>query len=86
MNMKTVYETTGTCSKAIELDVDDATGVINSVQFIGGCAGNTAGISQLVRGMKAEDVISRLEGVRCGMKPTSCPDQLAHALRQMLTK
>ena len=84
--MKTVYETTGTCSKAIELDVDDATGVINSVQFIGGCAGNTAGISQLVRGMKAEDVISRLEGVRCGMKPTSCPDQLAHALRQMLTK
>lgn len=62
--MKTIYETKGTCSKAIELDVDDATGIINSVQFIGGCAGNTTGISQLVRGMKAEDVISKLEGVR----------------------
>ena len=84
--MKTIYETTGTCSKAIELDVDDATGIINSVQFIGGCAGNTTGISQLVRGMKAEDVISKLEGVRCGVKPTSCPDQLAHALRQALAK
>ncbi len=84
--MKTIYETRGTCSKAIELDVDDATGIINSVQFIGGCAGNTTGISQLVRGMKAEDVISKLEGVRCGVKPTSCPDQLAHALRQALAK
>ena len=84
--MKTIYETKGTCSKAIELDVDDATGIIISVQFIGGCAGNTTGISQLVRGMKAEDVISKLEGVRCGVKPTSCPDQLAHALRQALAK
>ena len=84
--MKTIYETKGTCSKAIELDVDVATGIINSVQFIGGCAGNTTGISQLVRGMKAEDVISKLEGVRCGVKPTSCPDQLAHALRQALAK
>lgn len=84
--MKTIYETKGTCSKAIELDVDDATGIINSVQFIGGCAGNTTGISQLVRGMKTEDVISKLEGVRCGVKPTSCPDQLAHALRQALAK
>lgn len=84
--MKTIYETKGTCSKAIELDVDDATGIINSVQFIGGCAGNTTGISQLVRGMKAEDVISKLEGVRCGVKPTSCPDQLAHALRQAVAK
>ena len=84
--MKTIYETKGTCSKAIELDVDDATGIINSVQFIGGCAGNTTGISQLVRGMKAEDVISKLEGIRCGMKPTSCPDQLANALRQVISK
>ena len=84
--MKTICETKGTCSKAIELDVDDATGIINSVQFIGGCAGNTTGISQLVRGMKAEDVLSKLEGVRCGVKPTSCPDQLAHALRQALAK
>lgn len=84
--MKTTYETQGTCSKAIELDVDDATGIINSIQFIGGCAGNTAGLSQLVRGMKVEDVINRLGGVRCGMKQTSCPDQLANALRQAMRK
>lgn len=84
--MKTIYETKGTCSKAIALDVDEATGVINEIQFIGGCAGNTTGIAQLVRGMKAEDVIGRLEGVRCGMKPTSCPDQLAVALRQIINK
>lgn len=84
--MKTIYETTGTCSKAIVLDVDDATGIINSVQFIGGCAGNTTGIAQLVRGQKAEDIINKLEGVTCGMKPTSCPDQLARALRQALSK
>ncbi len=82
--MKTVYETTGTCSKAIVLDVDDATGIINSVQFIGGCPGNTVGVAQLVRGQKVDDVISKLEGIRCGTKPTSCPDQLAHALRQAL--
>lgn len=84
--MKKVFPTEGTCSKAIEIDVDEATGTINSVQFIGGCAGNTGGISQLVRGMKVEDVISRLEGVRCGLKPTSCPDQLANALRQAMNK
>ena len=84
--MRAVYETTGTCSKAIELDVDDATGIINSVQFIGGCPGNTTGVSQLVRGQKAEDVINKLEGIRCGAKKTSCPDQLATALRQMLSK
>lgn len=81
--MKTVYQTTGTCSKAIELDVDDATRTVNSVRFVGGCPGNTIGIAQLVRGMKVEDVISKLEGIRCGVKPTSCPDQLATALRQM---
>lgn len=82
--MKTVYETKGTCSKAIELDVDDATGIINSVQFVGGCPGNTVGVAQLVQGQKAEDVIGKLEGITCGMKPTSCPDQLARALRQCL--
>jgi uncharacterized protein (TIGR03905 family) len=51
---------------------------------VGGCAGNTTGISQLVRGMKPNDVIARLDGVRCGMKPTSCPDQLCHALREIV--
>lgn len=82
--MKTIYETKGTCSKAIELDIDEATGVINSVQFLGGCPGNTLGVAQLVKGQKVEDVISKLEGITCGVKPTSCPDQLAHALRQVM--
>jgi len=84
--MKTVFETQGTCSKAIMIDVDDATGVINGIQFVGGCAGNTLGIASLVKGQKAEDVISRLEGITCGFKSTSCPDQLAKALKQIIAK
>lgn len=84
--MKTVFETQGTCAKAIAIDIDDATGTVNEVKFLGGCAGNTSGIASLVRGMKAEDVISRLQGIQCGMKGTSCPDQLAKALRQSLQK
>ncbi|MGM9713014.1 MAG: TIGR03905 family TSCPD domain-containing protein [Prevotella sp.] len=81
--MKTLfYPTTGTCSKQINIDVDD-NGVISNVEFIGGCHGNQQGISSLVRGMKAEDVIKRLEGIRCGYKSTSCPDQLAQALRKI---
>ncbi len=84
--MQTIFETHGTCAKAIMIDVDDATGTINNIQFMGGCNGNTSGISSLVRGMKAEDVISRLEGIRCGIKNTSCPDQLAQALRQIIKK
>ena len=82
--MKTVYETQGTCSKAIELDIDEQTGVINDVHFVGGCPGNTVGVATLVRGQKASDVISMLEGIRCGARPTSCPDQLARALRQAM--
>lgn len=81
--MKTVYETQGTCSRAIMIDYDEQTGVVNEIQFVGGCNGNTKGIASLVKGMKAEDVIARLEGVTCGMKPTSCPDQLAQALKQI---
>lgn len=81
--MKTVYETTGTCAKAIAIDVDETTGVINEVQFIGGCHGNTQGIASLVKGQKTQDVIARLKGIRCGMKPTSCPDQLAKALETL---
>ena len=80
--MKGSYQTVGTCSKRIDYEVED--GVIKSVKFIGGCAGNTLGISKLVQGMKVEDVISRLEGTRCREKPTSCPDQLAHALKETL--
>lgn len=81
--MKKIYRTSGTCSMAIEIDVDDNR-VIKSVQFIGGCNGNTQGIAALVEGQKAEDVISRLEGIRCGGRPTSCPDQLAKALKEFL--
>lgn len=84
--MKKIFETQGTCSKAIMMDVDEQTGVINEIQFVGGCAGNTSGIASLVRGQKAEDVIARLEGIRCGMKNTSCPDQLARALREVAAK
>ncbi|MDY3918678.1 MAG: TIGR03905 family TSCPD domain-containing protein [Candidatus Limivivens sp.] len=79
-----VYKTSGTCAQAIEFELDGD--VIKEVQFIGGCSGNTQGVAALVKGMKAEDAISRLEGIRCGYKPTSCPDQLAKALKQALGK
>ncbi|MBO7376627.1 MAG: TIGR03905 family TSCPD domain-containing protein [Clostridia bacterium] len=80
MNKITDYKTHGTCSRAIRVETDDD-GVIVSVSFDGGCNGNTKGISSLVRGMKAEEAIERLEGIRCGFKSTSCPDQLAKALK-----
>ena len=80
--MKKVYQTQGTCSKFIEFDVED--GVVNDVVFYGGCNGNLQGIARLVKGMKVDDVISRLEGINCGGKGTSCPDQLAKALREQI--
>ena len=83
--MKTVFETKGTCSKAIILDIDEQAGIVNDVDFVGGCPGNTVGVATLVRGQKVADVITKLEGIKCGMKPTSCPDQLAHALRQAIS-
>lgn len=76
------YQTHGTCSKFINISVDDE-GHVEQVQFIGGCDGNAKGICSLVRGMKAADVKERLQGIRCGNKLTSCPDQLATALQQM---
>ena len=76
--MKSVYYTQGTCCKLIELDVEG--GIVKSVHFVGGCHGNLQGISCLVQGMKVEDVMNRLDGIRCGMKSTSCPDQLCRAL------
>lgn len=78
------YKTEGTCSQQINFELEN--GVIKSVEFIGGCPGNLQGITNLVTGMKAEDVISRCEGVQCGYKPTSCPDQLARALKLALEK
>ncbi|MGM9643415.1 MAG: TIGR03905 family TSCPD domain-containing protein [Eubacteriales bacterium] len=75
------YTTKGTCSRAIEVEVDDNS-VITSVRFIGGCSGNTQGVAALVKGMTVEEAIARLEGIKCGLRPTSCPDQLAKALKQ----
>lgn len=77
-----VYKTSGTCSSAIDVEVKD--GIIESVKFTGGCNGNLQGISSLVTGMTAEDAIKKLKGIRCGMKSTSCPDQLAKALESMI--
>ena len=84
--MKTIsYRTKGTCSREIQVTLDDA-GIIEEVTFVGGCSGNTAGISRLVVGMPAEEAIRRVKGVKCGMKSTSCPDQLALALEECLAK
>ena len=76
------YNTSGVCSRKIILDVED--GVVTDCKFVGGCHGNTNGIMALVKGMKVEDVIARLKGIKCGFKATSCPDQLAKALEQTL--
>lgn len=76
------YTTTGTCSRQIDIETDGD--IIRRVTFTGGCHGNTQGIAALVRGMKVEEAIARLEGIDCRGKGTSCPDQLARALRGML--
>ena len=75
------YQTKGVCSTSIDIEVED--GVIKFVEFFGGCNGNLQGISALVEGMKVDDAISRLKGIRCGFKTTSCPDQLPRALEQI---
>ena len=74
------YQTHGVCARRIDVDVED--GVIKAVKFHGGCAGNTQGVAALLVGMTVEDAIARLTGIRCGFKPTSCPDQLAKALAE----
>ncbi len=78
-----VYPTPGPCSRFIQVGLDDE-GRICQCRFEGGCDGNTKGLSQLVLGMKPQDVITRLDGIRCGMKRTSCPDQLCRALEQLM--
>lgn len=78
------YKTHGTCSRKITIDLED--GIVKSVAFQGGCNGNTKGISRLVEGMRAEDVIRRTEGVDCNGRGTSCPDQLAQALKEALAQ
>lgn len=81
--MKYTYYTQGTCSSQIDFELDEQ-GLIRDVQFTGGCHGNLQGISVLLRGMKAADAIAKLQGIRCGYKNTSCPDQLANGLRLAL--
>ena len=76
-----IYYTSGTCSQAILTEIDGQT--ITRVQFVGGCSGNTQGIAALVVGMNVDEAISRLEGINCGGRGTSCPDQLAKALRKI---
>ena len=78
--MKITYSPKGVCSKLMDIDVED--GKIESVKVTGGCSGNLQGISSLLKGMDVDEAISRMEGIRCGVKATSCPDQIAQALKQ----
>ena len=82
--MQYEYKTSGTCSQRILFEIEE--GKVKNVTFLGGCNGNLKGIGSLVEGMDAQEVISRLEGTTCGMKSTSCPDQLAKALKQALAE
>ena len=77
--MEIHYTPKGVCSRQIDIVVED--GVIQSVQVVGGCHGNLQGISSLLRGMSVDEAVRRMEGIRCGNKPTSCPDQIAQALK-----
>ena len=77
-----VYKTKGTCSTQIDIDVED--GIIRHVSFTNGCNGNLQGVSRLVEGMKGEDAIAKLRGIRCGSKSTSCPDQLSYAIEEAM--
>ena len=77
--MTYTFQPRGVCSRAFTIQVED--GVIQSVQVVGGCHGNLQGISSLLRGMSVDEAVRRMEGIRCGNKPTSCPDQIAQALK-----
>lgn len=79
--MKVCYKTQGTCSSLIEVEVEN--GIVTDIHFTGGCNGNLQGISSLVKGMAVDEIIARLEGICCGSRPTSCPDQLCKALRSL---
>ena len=83
--MTYTFQPQGVCSRAMMVEVDEQ-GVIQEMQVLGGCNGNLQGISRLVEGMKAEDAIARMEGTTCGRKPTSCPDQIAQALKGALAE
>ena len=74
------YKTKGVCSREINFEVED--NKVKNVQFVGGCSGNTQGVARLIDGMDIDEAISRIEGIQCGFRPTSCPDQLAKALKE----
>ncbi len=76
----TTYFPSGVCSRQMDVELDN--GIVKKVRITGGCNGNLQGISRLVEGMRAEDAIERMRGIRCGMRPTSCPDQLSKAIEQ----
>ena len=78
------YKTNGVCSRLINFDIVD--NKVKNVEFIGGCAGNAQGVARLIEGMDVNEAIRRMEGIRCGARKTSCPDQLARALREALAK
>lgn len=78
------YRTKGTCSTKITFDIND--GIVSNIKFTGGCNGNLKGIAQLADGMKADDIIAKIKGIRCGFKSTSCPDQLASAIENALNE
>ena len=77
--MKYTYNTSGTCSKSITFNVEN--GIVTDIEFFGGCNGNLKGIAALCEGLTVDEIIERLEGIKCGFKPTSCPDQFAKALK-----
>lgn len=80
------YSPNGVCSTAMIFDIDENTNVVNDLKVINGCNGNLKGISSLIKGMKIDDIISKLEGIPCGFKSTSCPDQIAKALKEYKEK
>ena len=80
--MTYIFKTKGVCAREIEITVED--NIVKNVKFLGGCAGNTKGVARLIEGMDATEAIKRIEGIPCGFKSTSCPDQLAKAIRQAL--
>ena len=82
--MKYTYYTSGTCSQQIDFEIED--GKLRNVMFTGGCHGNLQGIARLVEGMDCNEVIAKLEGIRCGFKATSCPDQLSRAIKEAMNK
>ncbi len=84
--MEYIYKTSGVCSTQMIFDIDEKSNIINSLKVLNGCNGNLKGISSLVKGMKVEDVVEKLSGITCGLRPTSCPDQIARALKEFLEK